>query len=296
MHRGPLRLTSPVRPLVFGGRSIERRLGREGLPDWAIAETWEVSDVEGSGSEVADGPFVGRSLRSLVEDFPEELMGRGWRGEFFPLLTKFIDAEGASPAHLHADDTTARRLENQVNGKTEAWHILEAAPGATALCGVREDVDRERLHRALFAQDFDSVPRRAVLRPRTVAGRYRRTPAAFFLHRADPHQRRPSRRGERVRPTRGAGPGPDSVVARSDGGGGGLGAGGRVVRVSARPRSRRAGAAGRRRPLPRADLHSGRDVVSTPGSTWGLPLPTASRIPARSSMCPQTPLQSHVTG
>lgn len=164
MERHPLRLTSPVRPLVFGGRSIERRLGREGLPDWAVAETWEVSDVEGSGSEVADGPWAGRSLRSLAEDFPEELMGRGWRGSFFPLLTKFIDAEGALPVHLHADDATARHLENQANGKTEAWHVLEAAPGATALCGVREGVDRERLHRALLAQDFDSVLRRLPVR------------------------------------------------------------------------------------------------------------------------------------
>ncbi|GAA3724543.1 class I mannose-6-phosphate isomerase [Spinactinospora alkalitolerans] len=151
--------------MVFGGRAIARRLGRKGLPDWPIGEAWEVSDVEGAGAEVMDGPLAGRSLRSLVEDHPEELMGRGWRGAHFPVLTKFIDASGMLPVHLHADDETARRLEGAANGKTEAWHVLHAAPGATALCGVREGVDRERLHRALLAQDFDSVMRRLPVRP-----------------------------------------------------------------------------------------------------------------------------------
>lgn len=160
----PLRLTSLARPLIFGGREIARRLGRRGLPDWSIAETWEVSDVDGAGAEVTNGPLAGRSLRSLVEDFPEELMGRGWRGDRFPVLTKFIDASGALPVHLHADDEDARRMEGAVNGKTEAWHILYAAPGATALCGAREGVDRETLHRALLEQDFDSVLRRLPVR------------------------------------------------------------------------------------------------------------------------------------
>ncbi|WP_017574807.1 class I mannose-6-phosphate isomerase [Nocardiopsis kunsanensis] len=164
MERRPLRLSAPVRPLVFGGRSIGRKLGREGLPDWAVAETWEVSDVEGNGSVVIGGPLAGRSLRSLVEEFPQELMGRGWRGAFFPLLTKFIDAEGALPVHLHPDDATAARVENQAVGKTEAWHILQADPGATALCGVREGVGRDQLHKALVAQDFDSVLRRLPVR------------------------------------------------------------------------------------------------------------------------------------
>ncbi|MCK1360696.1 hypothetical protein [Bradyrhizobium sp. 199] len=33
------------------------------------------------------------------------------------------------------NDEVARRLECQPNGKTEAWHILDAGNGATALLG-----------------------------------------------------------------------------------------------------------------------------------------------------------------
>ncbi|WP_067479165.1 type I phosphomannose isomerase catalytic subunit [Actinomadura hibisca] len=161
----PLRLTVTAKPLVFGGHAIARRLGKTGIPDWSVAETWECSDVEGFSGTVTNGPLAGRSLRQVVAEHPEELMGAGWSGECFPVLTKFIDAAGTLPVHLHADDETAQRLEGERNGKTEAWHILDAAPGATALCGVKDGVTEEELRAALEAQDFDRVLRRLPVRP-----------------------------------------------------------------------------------------------------------------------------------
>lgn len=160
----PLRLTVTARPLVFGGRAIARRLGKTGLPDWNVAETWECSDVTGHRSVVTNGPLAGRTLHQVLDEHPEAVMGADWSGASFPLLTKFIDATGTLPVHLHADDEAARRLEGQPNGKTEAWHILDAAPGATALCGVKEGVTAHQLRAALQAQDFDTVLRRLPVR------------------------------------------------------------------------------------------------------------------------------------
>lgn len=60
---------------------------------------------------------------------------------------------------------TTRLQEGQANDKTEAaWHILEAVSGASALCGVRQGVAREQLHRALLDQDFEAVLRRLPVR------------------------------------------------------------------------------------------------------------------------------------
>ncbi|WP_242587120.1 type I phosphomannose isomerase catalytic subunit [Streptomyces sp. MST-110588] len=108
MNWYPLRLSTPVKQHVFGGRAIPERLGRAGLPDGPVAETWEVSDVEGNGARVLDGALAGRTLRELTQEHPDELVGPGRRGPRFPLLTKFIDAHHPLPVHLHPDDTAAR--------------------------------------------------------------------------------------------------------------------------------------------------------------------------------------------
>lgn len=157
MNAYPLKLTTPLATHIFGGRRIREQLGKAGLPDTPVAETWEISDVDGMIASVTNGELAGTTLRTLTERYPDELVAPGWRGPHFPLLSKFIDGSGMLPVHLHADDALAQRLERQPNGKTEAWHILWAAPGATCLLGVRDGVDNARLKAALLAQDYDAV-------------------------------------------------------------------------------------------------------------------------------------------
>ncbi|MEU2223408.1 hypothetical protein [Streptomyces sp. NPDC018347] len=141
-HWYPLRLTTPVERHVFGGRVLAGRPGRTGLPPGPVAETWEVSDVDGEGATVTEGPPAGRTLRELPAADPAGLLGDRPPGPRFPLPAKFIDGTGALPVHLHPDDDAARRLEGEPNGKTEAWHVLHAEPGATAPLGVRPGVER----------------------------------------------------------------------------------------------------------------------------------------------------------
>lgn len=163
MRLAPLALTTPIRTYVFGGTRIADRLARDDLSG-RVAETWEVSDVDGSVASIVDGPFAGRSLREVTLEHPDEIVGRGWRGPHFPILAKLLDASGDLPVHLHADDEAARRLEAAPHGKTEAWHILDAAPGATALVGTKPGVDAATLREALLRQDFDAVMRRLPIR------------------------------------------------------------------------------------------------------------------------------------
>jgi mannose-6-phosphate isomerase len=160
----PLRLTTPVRHHVFGGTLIQEHLGKADLQPRLVAETWEVSDVEDTGASVLNGPLAGLTLRQLTLEYPAEMVGPGWQGELFPLLTKFIDGTGMLPVHLHADDATARRKQEGPNGKTEAWHILWAAPDATILMGVKEGVTKDQVRAALLAQDYDAVMPRLPIR------------------------------------------------------------------------------------------------------------------------------------
>jgi mannose-6-phosphate isomerase len=113
---------------------------------------------------VTNGEYAGRELHDLVEEFPEDLVGQGWSGPHFPLLEKFLDASHMLPVHLHADDETAREKHGEAHGKTEAWHILWAAEGATVLAGVKEGLSRDELREAFKAQDHDAVMPRYEIR------------------------------------------------------------------------------------------------------------------------------------
>ncbi len=157
MDAYPIKLTFHVRSYAFGERLIPDLLGKPGVPEGVVAETWEVSDYRETTGTVTNGPYAGRTLHDLVEEFPDALVGEGWRGPHFPLLEKFLDASHMLPVHLHADDATARKKHGEPHGKTEAWHILWAAEDATILAGVRKEATREELFAAFKAQDYDAV-------------------------------------------------------------------------------------------------------------------------------------------
>jgi mannose-6-phosphate isomerase len=57
-----------------------------------------------------------------------------------PLLVKLIFTSEKLSLQVHPDDG-----EGCVRGKTEMWHILDAAPGATIALGFREPITRDRL-------------------------------------------------------------------------------------------------------------------------------------------------------
>ncbi|MFM7450620.1 MAG: class I mannose-6-phosphate isomerase [Leptolyngbyaceae cyanobacterium] len=157
MNWYPLKFTTHIRHYYFGERQIPERLKKQGLPQGPIAETWEISDYRHTTGTVTNGALAGRTLHDLTMSYPNQLVGVGWRGPHFPLLEKFLDASHRLPIHLHANDETAARVYQEPNGKTEAWYIVWAAPGATVLAGLKGGFSRQQLFDAFVAQDYDAV-------------------------------------------------------------------------------------------------------------------------------------------
>lgn len=157
MESYPIKLTYHVRSYAFGERLIPEMLGKSDAPEGVVAETWEYSDHRETTATILNGALAGKTLHEVTLEHPEELVGEGWSGPHFPMLGKFLDASHMLPVHLHADDETAARLYNLPNGKSEAWHILWAAPDASILAGIKDGVTREQLIAAFKSQDYDSV-------------------------------------------------------------------------------------------------------------------------------------------
>ncbi len=164
MDAYPIKLNYHVCDYYFGERLIPEMLGKEDAPDGVVAETWEISDYGETTANVTNGTYAGRTLHDLVEEFPDELVGEGWSGPHFPLLVKFLDASHMLPVHLHPDDETAHNKHGEPHGKTEAWHILWAAEGASVLAGVGEELSRRELFEAFKAGDYDAVMVRREIR------------------------------------------------------------------------------------------------------------------------------------
>ncbi|MCA9836765.1 MAG: hypothetical protein KC422_07620 [Trueperaceae bacterium] len=165
----PIKLSYHVRTYSFGERLIPEKLGKTAAPEGVVAETWEISDYKDTTGMVLNGEFAGKTLHEVTLEHPEALVGQGWSGPHFPLLCKFLDASHMLPVHLHADNETAISKYKEPNGKTEAWHIIWAAEGASILAGLKKDYSEDELFDAFKAEDYDRVmPRMEIISGDTV--------------------------------------------------------------------------------------------------------------------------------
>ncbi len=92
----------------------------------------------------------------LAPWFPnsEKPVGEAWflGPRELPLLVKFLFTDERLSVQVHPADG-----EDGPRGKTEMWHILEAAPGATLALGFREPITRERLRESLHTGEVEEL-------------------------------------------------------------------------------------------------------------------------------------------
>ena len=148
--RDPLRFERVFKSPTWGGRALERAPGIALPPGVAVGESWEVVDRDGEdNSVVAEGRHAGTRLRSLMEAFRADLLGRAASAADgrFPLLVKYIDACQDLSVQVHPTDECAERMGAPCEGKTEAWYVLAARPGAVLYAGLKPGVDAATLER-----------------------------------------------------------------------------------------------------------------------------------------------------
>lgn len=113
------------------------------IPDPRTGESLEVSVLPGLESRDSEG----HTLTELLDTYGEAMRGTKI-GKEFPLLLKLISAGDKLSVQVHPNDAYAREHEHGKLGKTEAWVILDAQPGAQIVYGIREGVSKEALARA----------------------------------------------------------------------------------------------------------------------------------------------------
>ena len=145
----PLRFRPILRQYIWGGRRLGSELGKPIGSEGDYAESWEICDHGQDQTVVEGGPLDGSSLGEMVKQRGPELLGRHHPQQRFPLLLKFLDAARTLSVQVHPDDARAARLDPPDLGKTEAWVVLAAEPGATIYAGLKPGVDRQQLEAAI---------------------------------------------------------------------------------------------------------------------------------------------------
>ena len=110
-----------------------------------VGESWEVSGVKDNESIVANGQYEGMKLNDLVALMKGDLVGKENYERFgneFPLLIKFIDASKQLSIQVHPNDEQAK-AKGLKRGKAEMWYVMESAPDATLLSGLKRAITPE---------------------------------------------------------------------------------------------------------------------------------------------------------
>ena len=134
----------------WGGHALKELFGKDS-PEDITGESLEVSALPGLESRVANGELAGITLRDLRPLWGKRLTGSDEDG--FPLLLKFLDTRQPLSVQVHPDDAYALSHEGKP-GKSEAWYILDAAPGAQLVYGI--DTHGESLRSVLDAGKLES--------------------------------------------------------------------------------------------------------------------------------------------
>ena len=131
--------------------------GEDGRPEDWIGSTATSWGEESEGlSRLADGTV----LREAIEADPEGYLGREHVERWGPgpaLLVKLLDAGQRLPVHFHPGRRFAREHLGLRFGKTEAWIILEAEPGAAVHVGPRKPLDPAAVRGWVDVQDVDEM-------------------------------------------------------------------------------------------------------------------------------------------
>ena len=155
-----------MRERIWGARDLAPIFGPQNT---SIGEAWYSFEE----NAVANGPAAGRPLGELVSELGAALMGDSYRPSdlarrsaddpqnriasrptpYFPLLSKLIFTTDKLSVQVHPDDEYALAHENGP-GKTEMWHVVQAAPGASIALGLTKQLTPDQLRDAAHSGEI----------------------------------------------------------------------------------------------------------------------------------------------
>jgi mannose-6-phosphate isomerase len=145
----PLRFEPIYQYRLWGGRGLANVLTAP-QPVGPVGEAWVLSDRDDHASRVANGPLKGLTIGQLLQQSPEQMLGKlAARFRRFPLLLKFLDAREMLSVQVHPTKANTNLLPAGDTAKTEAWVVLETGKQSRICAGLKPGTTAADLRRAL---------------------------------------------------------------------------------------------------------------------------------------------------
>lgn len=142
----PIKFKPILKSTLWGGEKI-KSFKKLDTTQTEVGESWELSNVPGDESIVANGSDAGKTISELVKEYKGALVGEENYKHFgnnFPLLIKFIDAREDLSIQVHPNDKLAKERHNSF-GKTEMWYVIDNNNGEAKLrSGLKKSITPEQ--------------------------------------------------------------------------------------------------------------------------------------------------------
>ena len=130
----PFKFNPILKSTIWGGEKIIP-FKHLNIEQPQVGESWEISNVPGDESVVANGTEAGKNLSQLVKEYKGSLVGESNYqrfGDNFPLLIKFIDACDDLSIQVHPDDELAKK--RHIRWARLKCGMLLTMPGGKHIC------------------------------------------------------------------------------------------------------------------------------------------------------------------
>ena len=114
--------------------------------------TMDITSHRSGHSVIENGEYAGKTITELLDEYPKEMLGQCRRDQM--LRSSVVDAKESLSIQVHPYNEYALEHDDDL-GKTEAWYVYEAKPGAHLIAGTK--CSKEELKKAVEEDRTEEV-------------------------------------------------------------------------------------------------------------------------------------------
>ncbi len=148
---------------IWGGQTLKTEFGRNIDSSKKIGESWEISDRIDAQSVAIGGKFDGRTLRQILENNCEYVMGENWKASMpFPILVKWLDCRDTLSVQVHPPKSKLKKTGG--DSKDEFWYFAKTDSNAFLYAGMKKKTSKSRFLKAVEEKEADKLIKRFKLK------------------------------------------------------------------------------------------------------------------------------------